>query len=76
MWLENYRTIQLGIHILPKCSPKGTGKYNISISSDSPWYPKVHLELLKEHDYCILSLDGLFTRHENAHFVELVNYHK
>jgi hypothetical protein len=39
-------------------------------------YTKVHSDLFKELVCCFLSFDGLFTRHEDAHIYELVNYHK
>jgi hypothetical protein len=33
-------------------------------------------EVIKDLVCCFLSVDGLFTRKENAHFVEPVNYNK
>lgn len=40
------------------------------------WYPKVHLDLAKEHVYFFFPIDGLFIRHQNTHLVEPTNYHK
>jgi hypothetical protein len=76
LWMECCKSLQLTLHLLPKCSPKGTKKSYIPISDDSPWYLKVHPDLFKEHVYCILSFDGLFTRHKNAHLAKPINYHK
>jgi len=69
------RSLQLGVHLLPKFSPKHTKKYDIPIKDDIPWYPKVHLDFLKEHVFFFF-FDGIFTSHKNAHLVEPVNYHE
>jgi len=67
---------QIGVHILPKCSPKGTKKYGIPISDDAPRYPKVNPNLFNEHVWCFFSFDGIFTRHNNADLDKPINYHK
>ena len=76
LWMESCRPLKLSVHLLSQFSPKYTKKYCIPIWDDAPWYLKVHLDFLKEQVYFFLSLDGIFTRHENAHFVEPINYHK
>ena len=76
MWMECCRYLQLSVHILPKCSPKGTKKYCILLCDESPWYPKVHPYFLKEHVCHSMSFDCIFTRHRDAHLVESINYLK
>ena len=49
LWMENYRPLQLSVHIIPKCSPKGTKKTTISIWDDASWYPKVNLNHFKNN---------------------------
>jgi len=71
LWMECCRSLQLSVHLLPKCSPKGTNKYGISIWDYSPWYPKAHPNLFKDHDWGVFSLDGVFTSHENAGLTNL-----
>jgi hypothetical protein len=66
MWMKCCISLQHSVHILLQCSPKCTEKSSIHVSDDAPWYPKVHLDLFKEHVCCFLSFDGLLTRHENA----------
>jgi hypothetical protein len=74
MWKECCRSLQLGVHLFPKHNPKGTEKYGIPIYDDAPCYPKVHLDLFKEHACYFLSFDGLFTKHKNVHLVEHIHY--
>jgi hypothetical protein len=74
LWMECYIPLKLSVHLLPKCSIKGTKISSVKIRDDASWYPKVHPDLFKEQDCCFLSLDGLFTRHKNSHFDETVNY--
>jgi hypothetical protein len=47
MWMQSCRSLQLGIHLLPTCSPKGSEKYGMSIIDYVTWYPKVHPNLFK-----------------------------
>jgi hypothetical protein len=49
MWMECCISLQLGVHLLPKCSPKGTKKSSVPFLCYVPSYPKVHLDLFKEH---------------------------
>jgi hypothetical protein len=64
LWIKIYWSFQLGVHIIPKCIPKGTKKFGISIYDDDPWYPKMNLDIFKENISHILSFDGHFTRNE------------
>lgn len=67
--MEKYRSLQLFIHILLKCSPKGTENYSISIKDD---FFRVHLYLFKEHVCFILFLYGHFAKHKNAHLIDFL----
>jgi hypothetical protein len=75
-WMQWCTPIEISVHLLPQCSPKSIEKSSVPIRDDAPWYPKENLDLFKEEFCCLLSLDGIFTRNANAHFVELVKYHK
>lgn len=54
LWMEWCVSLRLGVHLLPKCSAKGTEKYGIPIWDDTTCYPKVHLDHFK--GTCLLLL--------------------
>jgi hypothetical protein len=78
-WMECCRSLQICVHILPKCSLKGTKELRNMVSLFEMMLlgiKKVHPYLFKEHVLFFLSSNGIFTRHKNVHLSEPINYYK